>query len=444
MNKSLIGPTRLARALAVTLCALAVAGPGLSQQRAATPRTADYIAAVVNQELVTAGEVNQRMIALRADASRSGQRLPPEAQLRQQVLQALIDERVILSHARDSGVRIEEPELDRAVAGVAAQNQVTLAQLRDRLRQDGVDFVRFRNNVRDQLLIERAREREVQQRIRITDAEIDKFIEDKRGTAAAAQELNVAQILVAVPEGASDAVAAERRAVAEAALARVRAGEGFAVVARAVSEDANRERGGEIGMRPTERLPDVFVETVRPLKTGEVAPALLRTGAGFHLLKLIERRDGAAFNINQTRSRHILLRPSPQAPAAVVVQRMTEYRRQIESGQRRFEDLAREHSEDGSAAQGGDLGWTAPGAFVPEFDQALNELAVGGLSQPVTSRFGVHLIQVVERRNVAVDAKQLREQARAALREQKFEEAYLEWVRELRANAYVELRDASQ
>jgi peptidyl-prolyl cis-trans isomerase SurA len=433
----------IVRGLAGLLVAAALAAPAMAQQRAAGSRTADYIAAVVNQELVTAGELNQRMALLRAESSRNGQRLPADAELRAQVLDALIDERVILSHARDSGIRVEEPELDRAVASVASQNQITLAQLRERLRQQGVDYARFRNNVRDQLLIERAREREVQQRIRITDAEIDAFLDGKRGAAASAQEMNLAQILVPVPEGASEAVVAERQAVAEAALVRVRGGEGFAGVARAVSEDANRERGGEIGLRPVDRLPDVFVETVRALKPGEVAPALLRTGAGFHVLKLVERRDNAAFKVTQTRARHILLRPSAQASATVVAQRVAEFRRQIESGQRRFEDVAREHSEDGSAAQGGDLGWTAPGSFVPEFEQALNSLAVGGLSAPVSTRFGVHLIQVAERREVAVDAKQLREQARTALREQKFEPAYLEWVRELRANAYVELREES-
>jgi peptidyl-prolyl cis-trans isomerase SurA len=437
-------PPVIVRGLAGLLVLAALAAPALAQQRGAGSRTADYIAAVVNQELVTAGELNQRIAMLRAESSRNGQRMPGDAELRVQVLDALIDERVILSHARDSGIRIEEPELDRAVASVATQNQITLAQLRERLREQGMDYTRFRNNVRDQLLIERAREREVQQRIRITDEEIDTLLDGKRGAAASAQEMNVAQILVTVPEGASEAVVAERRTVAEAALARVRGGEGFAGVARAVSEDANRERGGEIGLRPTDRLPDVFVETVRALKPGDVAPALLRTGAGFHVLKLVERRDNAAFKITQTRARHVLLRPSAQASATVVAQRVGEFRRQIESGQRRFEDVARENSEDGSAAQGGDLGWTSPGSFVPEFEQALNSLAVGGLSAPVTTRFGVHLIQVVERREVAVDAKQLREQARTALREQKFEPAYLEWVRELRANAYVELREESQ
>ncbi|MBQ1762194.1 MAG: peptidylprolyl isomerase, partial [Aquincola sp.] len=201
---------------------------------------------------------------------------------------------------------------------------------------------------------------------------------------------------------------------------------------------------GQIGLRPVARLPDVFVTAVANLKAGEVAPTLLRTGAGFHILKVVDRKDGGALQVTQTHARHILLRPSAQVPAEVAVRRLEEFRQQIESGKASFEALARANSEDGSAPLGGDLGWTSPGSFVPEFEEAMNRLPLGGISAPVTSRFGVHLIQVVERRVVNVDPKQLREQARNALREQKFDDAYNEWVRELRARAYVELREAPQ
>ena len=405
-------------------------------------RPGDHIAAVVNQELVTAYEVNQRLARARGEASRNKQTLPPEAEIRRQVLESLIEDRAMLSHARESGVRVDDGEIDRAVASIATQNQITLAQMRTQLARDGMDMTRFRTNVREQMLVERVREREVAQRIRITDAEIDEFIDKQRGAAAGEVQYNIAQILVTLPENASEAVVAERRARADAAFARVRAGEDFAAVARAVSEDANKAQGGEIGLKPADRLPDIFLEAVRPLPSGSVAPSLLRSDAGFHVLKLIERSEGSAFRITQTRSRHILLRPSQQTSAEAVQARLADFKRQIESGARRFEDLAREHSLDGSAAAGGDLGWAAPGQFVPEFEAALDALAIGGISPPVTSRFGVHLIQVNERRSVALDAKQLREQARAALRERKFETAYAEWVKEVRDRAYVELREA--
>jgi peptidyl-prolyl cis-trans isomerase SurA len=400
----------------------------------------DWIAAVVNQELVTAGEVQMRIDRARAEAARSGLRLPPDGELRRQAFDALIDERVIITTARDSGMRVDDGEVDRAVQSVAAQNQLSVEALRERLRAEGIDFGRFRANLRDQIMIERLREREVYQRIRVTDAEIERYLEQQREAAAGKGELNIAQVLVSVPDGADEATVAARRARIEAALARIRAGEDFGKVAREVSEDGNRERGGEIGLRPVSRLPDLFVEAVRPLKPGEVS-APVRSGAGFHLLKLVERQDAGPGRVTQTRARHVLLRTSPQLTAQVAARRLAEYRQQIASGQRSFEDIARQHSEDGSAAGGGDLGWASPGMLVPEFEQAMDALPPGGLSEPVVSRFGVHLIQVLERRQVALEPRQLREQARSVLREQKFEQAYLDWTRELRSRAYVELRD---
>jgi peptidyl-prolyl cis-trans isomerase SurA len=405
------------------------------------PRTADYIAAVVNQELVTAVEVDQRIARIRAEAQRTNQRVPPAETLRRHVLEALIDERVVIGHARESGVRVEDGELDRAVANIAAQHQISVQVLRERLAREGSDYARFRADIRDQILIERVREREVQSRIRVSDEEIDAWLAQQRGPAAAEAEYDIAQILVTVAEGATDAVLAERRARAEAALARVRGGEPFEAVAREISEDVNRERGGSIGMCPADRLPDVFLEVVRNMKAGDVSPTLLKTGAGFHVLKLVERRDDASLRVTQTRVRHILLRAAPPVTAEAAAQRLATMKQQIESGSRRFEDLAREHSEDGSAAQGGELGWTNAGSLVPEFEEAMNRLAPGGVSAPVASRFGVHLIQVLERRQAALDPKQLREQGRTALRERKFQQAYADWVRELRSRAYVEMRE---
>lgn len=406
-----------------------------------TSRSGDYIVAVVNQELVTAGELDQRIVRIKQSAARARSSLPPDTELRQQVLDAMIEERVQITWARESGIKIDDGELDRAVANVAQQNQLTLAQLRERLRTEGIDIARFRKNIRDQLLVERVREREVNERIKISDAEIDAQIERERAKGGAGTQLNIAQILVAVPEGASDAVVAERQARAQGYLARVRGTTDFITLAREVSDDANKAQGGVIGLRPASRLPDIFVDKVRGLKEGEVAPALLRTSAGFHLLKLLEKRESDAFTITQTRARHILLRLSPQLSAEAAVQRLAGFKREIESARRTFEALARENSEDGSAERGGDLGWQAPGSFVPEFEDAMNALAISGLSDPVVSRFGVHLIQVTDRRQVALDAKQQREQARNVLREQKFEAEYGEWLRELRARAYVEMRE---
>jgi peptidyl-prolyl cis-trans isomerase SurA len=432
-------------ALALALAfSLAVAAPAALSQPAAPLRPGDHIVVVVNQELVTAFELQQRLAQARDEAQRRNQRVPAEAEFRKLILDSLIEDRAMLSHARDSGLKVDETEIDRAVGVIAAQNQMTVAQLRARLTQDGMDLPRFRANLRDQLLVERVREREVAQRIRITDGEIDRFIEQQRGSVAGEVQYNVAQILIKLPETPSDAVVAERRARAEQAVARVRAGEDFATVARQMSEDDNRERGGEIGMRPADRLPDIFLETVRPLTNGQLAPSILRTGAGFHVLKLLERSERGAFRVEQARVRHILLRPSEQLTEAAVRARLLDFKRQIAAGTRRFEDLAREHSLDGSAPQGGDLGWASPGQYVPEFEEGMRTLPIGGVSDPVTTRFGVHLIQVLDRRSVALDTKQLRDQARAALRERKFEEAYAEWLREVRGRAWIEYREPPQ
>lgn len=428
---------RRALAALVTSAAGFAAAPALAQ-------TGDYIVAIVNQEVVTAAELQQRLARVRDEAGRNRAPLPPASTLRQQVLDTLIDERVLISNARDSGARIDESELDRAVANVAIQNQLTMPQLRERLRKEGVDYLKFRENVKEQMMVERVREREVASRIKVSDADIDALLEQRRTAGGAAAELNIAQILVGVPEGASEAVVAERRELALAALKRVRGGEDFAAVSRQVSEDGNRANGGEIGSRPADRLPDLFVKTVQPLKSGEIAPELLRSGAGFHVLKLIERKDGAAFSVQQVRTRHILLRPSAELSAEAATRRLSKFRGEIQSGARTFEQLARENSEDGSAAEGGDLGWTSPGQFVPEFEEAIGKLAVGGLSEPVVTRFGIHLVQLIDKRQVTLERKQQREQARTVLREQKFEEAYLEWLRDLRGRAYVELRDPPQ
>jgi len=414
------------------------------QASAQTPtlQPGDYIAAVVNQDVVAASEVIQRTERLRQEARQRGEVMPETSGLRKQALEALIEDRVLVTYARENGPRVDEAELDRVVANVAAQNKLTMEQLRERLRLDGTDYKGFRENLRDQMMTERVREREVQGRIKVTDAEIDAYLDKKRAALEQGGQINLAQVLVTVPDGAAESVVAERRARAEAALARIKGGEDFAKVAREVSEDGNKAKGGEIGLRPVDRLPDVFVSATQGLTPGQVAPELLRSGAGFHILKLVERQGAASLTQSvQTHARHILLRPSAQLTAEVAARRLAEFKRQIESGQAKFEDLAKANSEDGSAPEGGDLGWMGAGGFVPEFEEAMNALPLNGISGPVVSRFGVHLIQVLERRRVDIEMKQLREQARGALREQKYDEAYQEWVKDLRTKAFVEVRE---
>ena len=429
------------RALVLAVAASLVAGPLQAQTGRSAVQNGDFIVAVVNTEAVTAIELAQRIERVRADAKRANATLPDADRLRQQVLDSLIDERVQITYARESGARVDEAEVDRAIANIAAQNQITIVQLRDRLRAEGLDFGRFRNNLRDQLMVERVREREVLARIRVTDADIDRLLDERRSKSATANQINLAQILVTVPEGAAADVVAQRQQRIEQASARLKAGEAFAEVARDLSEDGNRAVGGEMGMRPVERFPDLFIAAVKGLAVGDVTPQPLRSAAGFHLLKVVDRSDGDPFKVTQTRARHILLRVSERAQAPAVVRRMEGLRQQILRGEKAFEVVAREVSEDGSAQAGGDLGWASPGQFVPEFEEALDKVQLGSLSPPVVTRFGVHLIQAMERRSVSVDPKQVRDQARNQLREAKFEPEYREWAKELRLRAYVELRE---
>jgi len=439
-----------AHALAATLAAtLLAATPAWAQHPAPIVSSAksqllpgDFIAAVVNQDIVAASEVTARMDLIRQQARASGKPAPLTEELRKQALDAMIDDRAMVTFARENANRVDDAELDRVVGNVAAQNKVTLPELVERLKADGMDMKRFRENLRDQIMTERVREREVQGRIRITDAEIDAWLDKRREALANGGQLNIQQILVTVPDNASDAVLAERRARAEAALKAAQGGEDFAKVNKEYSEDGNKAEGGVIGLRPVERLPDVFIDAVKGLKSGEILGKLVRSGAGFHVLKVVERSGtNSLTEITQTHARHILLRPSAQMTMEQAAQRLAEFKREIEAGHATFESLARQFSEDGSAPQGGDLGWASPGNFVPEFEQAMNALPINGISDPIPSRFGVHLIQVTERRQAHVDMKQLREQARSALREQKYETAYQDWVKELRSKAYIETRE---
>jgi peptidyl-prolyl cis-trans isomerase SurA len=407
----------------------------------AAPRTADYIVAVVNRESVTFGELQMRIEQAIDEAQRSGKRPPAQAELREPLLNTLIDERVQLTHAREVGQRIDDNELDRAVANVAAQNQLTVTQMRARLQEDGMDYQQFRANIRDQILLERVREREVRARITVSDTEVEAKLALQKSTApSSAPEHNIAQIFIAIPAGASQSLVTTLQAKAQALLTEVRTGSAFDTVAKRDSEDLNQAQGGEIGMRTLDRLPDAFNQAVSKLQPGDIVPELVRTSAGFHVLKLLARKEPGS-TITQTRVRHILLRPSSKSSAQVVANQLNMLKRKIANNPQAFEKAARDNSEDASAPQGGDLGWVLPGNLVPEFEQAMNALTINAVSEPITSRFGLHLIQVTARRDKTIAPKEQREQIKAALREEKSEAAAQEWVRELRALAYVEMRE---
>lgn len=432
---------------AVTLAVAGLIGvtPGVQAQSAATTaaRQSDYIVAIVNSEPITNHEVQRRMARVAQQAQ--GGRLPPQAELARQVLESLIVERAQLQLAREQGVRVDEASIDQSEQNVARQNQVDVAELRRRLTRDGMTTAQFRNEIRDQLMLTRLRDRELESRVKVSDADVEQYLrEHASAPTAAPSEINLGQVLVAVPEGASPEQVAERRARAQEVLRRAKAGEDFASLARAYSDAPEAAAGGALGLRVPDRYPQLFLDAALALPTGGLTEPI-RSGAGWHVLKVIEKRQaGPAQTVAQQHARHILLRVTPQLSEAAARERLAAMKQRIESGQADFATLARASSQDGSAAEGGDLGWSSPGQFVPEFEDVLDKLRPGQVSDPLVSRFGVHLIQLIERRQYSLSPREQREAARSMVRESRMEEAYRSWLQEVRARAYVEMRDAPQ
>ena len=421
-------------------------GTSVATPKAALP--ADFIVAVVNSEPITNNEVRAEMQRVLQQLTQQRRTLPDSKVLARQVLERLINDKAQLQLARESGVRVDDAAVDLAEQNIARQNQLDVTELRRRIAADGMVLSQFRDQLRDQLMLTRVRERDVEPRVKVSDLEVDQYLREQQQSSAidpASQEINLAQILVAVPDSASPVQIAALQAKAQRALDRARAGEDFVALVREfsdASDSASRANGGQLGLRTADRYPPLFLEATQNLGVGEVS-AVVRSGAGFHVLKVIEKKSSGlpAMTVTQSRARHILLRVSPQLSEAAARTKLGEFKKRIVAGQADFAALARDNSQDGSAAQGGDLGWANPGMFVPEFEEVMNRLTPSQVSDPLVSRFGVHLIQLMERRNTALSPREQRETVRGMLREKKLDEAYATWSQDLRGRAYVEMRE---
>ena len=411
----------------------------------ATPAVsqADFIVAVVNSEPITSSEVQAQVKPILQQFAQQGRATPPLADLQRQVLERLIMERAQLQLAASSGVRVDEVAIDQAEQNVARQNQIDVPELRRRVLADGLAMSQFRQRLRNQLLLMRLREREVESRVRVTDLEVEQYLREQSAVDPATQPVHLAQILVAVPEAATAVQIAALENRAQSALARARAGESFSALVAELSDAPDRANGGQMGLRTPDRYPSIFIEATQNLASGDIS-SLVRSGAGFHILKVIEKRNSGLPNmtVTQSRARHILLRPNANLTEKAAMEKLAEYKRRIVAGQADFAALARDNSQDSSAAQGGDLGWASPGMFVPEFEEVMNRLAPGQISEPLISRFGVHLIQLNERRQATLSQREQMEAVRALLREKKIDEAYTIWAQDLRDRTYVEIREA--
>lgn len=450
------------RSLALAALACALAFPALAQslrvvpqlglgqpaQRESGPRAADFIVAVVNSEPITNNEVRTRLLRYEQQLAQQGSAMPPRPQLVREVVERLITEKAQLQLAREMNIRADDALVDQAELTVARQNGIPVPELRRRLAADGVDLKQFREDLRNQILLQRLRDRELEQRVKVTELDIDNFLREQQanGVDPALLEMNLAHILVAVPENASEAQVAQLQAKAQQLLQRARGGEDFGKLARENSDAAGAaQNAGAVGLRTADRLPPLFVDATRNVAAGGVTD-VLRSAAGFHIVKVVEKRQVGqpGIAVTQNHARHILLRPGGALTEQAARQRLADYKRRIQAGQADFAQLARENSQDASARNGGDLGWASPGMFVPEFEEVLENLKPGEIADPITSRFGVHLIQLIERRQSTLGPKEQREVVRNLVRERKLDEAYVQWAQEVRGRAYVELREPPQ
>lgn len=402
---------------------------------------ADRIVAVVGSEPITLKELQARLSTAKLQLKKQGTPLPPEEVLQKQMLERMIIDRIQVQMAQETGLWVEDSQLNQTILRIASGNKLTLDQFKAALKKDGLNFDQFREEIRNEMMISRLREREVDSRVTITEPEIDLWINNQEQAAAQGAEYAVAHILLRIPEGATFAQIAVIKTRAEQALARARKGENFAQLVASYSDAPDALQGGLLGWRPLTALPTLFAEVVPSLNAGEISQ-VLRSPSGFHIVKVLNKRGGEAMRfepVKQTRARHILMRIDQLVSEADARHKLESVRQRLLNGED-FVELARLYSQDGSASKGGDLGWLYQGDTVPDFEKVMDALKIGEISQVTRSPFGLHLIQVMDRRTQDVSNERRRVAAKQALRERKAEEAYQDWLRQMRDRAYVEIR----
>jgi peptidyl-prolyl cis-trans isomerase SurA len=425
----------LKRCIPVIVLAFFSANPAFSANDRV--QLVDRIVAVVNNDVITQFELDDRLKMAKIQLQHQGTPLPPDDALMKQLLDRMISDKVQLQLAQNTGIRVDDTQLDRALQRLAEQNHLSLADFRNVLEKDGVNFQKFREDIRNEIIISRLREREVDNRIFVSEPEIDNFLKSRQGQTGQETEYNLAYILVQVPEQATPEQIQESKAKAEKALGQLQNGADFGQVSAAFSDAPNALEGGALGWRSENKIPTLFLDTLKNMNPGELSP-IIHTPNGFQIIKLIDKRGkDAKMIVEQTHARHILIKTSEVVSEDDAKRRLSDLRERILNGAS-FAELARLQSEDGSASKGGDLGWLSPGDTVPEFEKAMDALKPGEISQPVRSPFGWHLIQVLERRQKDVTAERERLQARQEIRDRKSDEAYQEWLRQLRDQAYIE------
>ena len=403
------------------------------------PVTLDRVVAVVNNEALTLYEMNEQKRILVQQLRESRLQPPSPDVLDRQVLDRLITERALMQYAKETGIRVDDTTVERTILRIAQENKMSPDEFRKVLEREGIPYAKYREDVRREITIQRMREREIDSKIFISDAEVDNYLATVNLQAGGENEYMLAHILVRVPEQSSPEQIEQRRARAGEALAKVKSGEDFAQVAATWSDAPDAQQGGNLGWRTPARMPSIFVDAVRAMKKGDVS-GVMRSPAGFHIVKLVDERGrNQPSVVQQTHVRHILIKVSELTSDVEAKAKIDRVRERIEAGAK-FEDQARVNSEDASSAKGGDLGWVSAGDLVPDFQAAMDRLKVNDVSQPVRSPFGWHLIEVLERREQDVSKDRQRDQARVALRQRKADEQFQEFIRQTRDRAYVEIK----
>ena len=417
---------------------------GFLPPAAADANVIDSIAVVVNDEVITRNEIAARVRAVEANMRAQKAPIPDAANLQRQVVESMIVERAQSQLAKEMGVKVEDQMLDRAIGRIAEQQKMSVQELRNQLEKSGVTFASFREEIRNEIMMQRLREHEVDNKIQISDAEVDTFLAAEKAAASEQVELNISQIMVRIPENASPEQIAARKARADEVMRQLRTGGDFAKIAATYSDAPDALKGGEVGWRPSNTLPPIFAEALGKLKPGQVTQ-IIKSATGFHILKLTDRRTAAENKeknlVQQTHARHILLKVTPTMTADQAKRKLTELKERLDNKAAKFEELARLFSNDGSASKGGDLGWLFPGDTVPEFETAMNNLKPGEVSGVIETPYGYHLIEVMERKSDDLSKERQRNAARNAIRERKLVEATEDWARQVRDRAYVEFRD---
>ncbi len=421
------------------LFACASISAGSFSAQAAEVVKLDRIVAVVDQTVITEQELENRILTVTAQLKKQGKELPPDNILRKQILERLISDTLQLQYAAQTGLKVDDSQLDKTIERIAEQNKMTLTEFGEALSKDGVSMRKFRTDIRSEITLARLRDREVDSRVNVSESEIDNYLTTQASSTENQDEFEISHILIRTPEeGATEDIQKAKTKV-EDAIKALQAGTSFATVSASYSDAPNALEGGNLGWKGSSQMPALFLDALKAMQVGDISAAL-RSPNGFHILKLTNKRGGnSPLVIEQTHARHILIKLSEVMSEKDGKLKIDNIKERLDNGEK-FEVLARQFSEDGTASNGGDLGWVNPGDTVPPFEKAMNELKIDQISEPVRSPFGWHVIQVLERRKQDMSKESARLKARQEIRARKADEAFQDWVRELRDRAYVELR----